>query len=128
MEQPTAEEFSFPFSQELDLQHDEMFAFRNDNRNTYNLRNRKDPLTDGIPPSLQPTPPDPRASNNPPPIRLVYGGQQNQNQGNVPTILRNLGWSKEKYNVVEDLKRTKANISTIMRSSYEDIGSYKGLP
>ena len=26
-QQPKSEEFSFPFSQELDLQHDEMFAF-----------------------------------------------------------------------------------------------------
>ena len=49
VEQPGSEEFLFPFSQEPDLQHDEMFAFQNDNQNTYNLRNRKDPLTDGIP-------------------------------------------------------------------------------
>lgn len=64
-EKPVGEKFSFSFSQELDIQHDEMFAFRNDNRNTYNLRNRKEPLIDGIPPGLQPTPPDLRASNNP---------------------------------------------------------------
>ena len=75
VEQPASEEFSFPFSQEPDLQHDEMFSFQNDNRNTYNLRNRKDPLRDGIPPGLQPSPLDPRASNNLPPVRLVYGGQ-----------------------------------------------------
>ena len=31
VEQPTGEEFSFPFSEEPNLQHDEMFAFRNDN-------------------------------------------------------------------------------------------------
>ena len=75
VEQLESKEFSFPFSQEPNVQHDEMFSFRNDNQNTYNLRNRKDPLTDGIPPSLQPTPLDPRESNNPPPVRLVYGGQ-----------------------------------------------------
>ena len=77
VEQPTREEFSFPFSQEPDLQHDKMFSFCNDNRNTYNLRSRKEPLKDGIPLALQPTPPDPRASNSLPPIRLVYRGQQN---------------------------------------------------
>ena len=79
VEQLASEEFSFAFSQEPDFQQDEMFSFCNDNLNTYNLRNRKDPLTDGIPPALQPTPLDPRASNNPPPIRPEYGGQQNQN-------------------------------------------------
>ena len=68
-------------------------------------------MTNGIPLGLKPTPPDARASNNLPPVRLVYGGQQNQNQGNVPTILKNLAWSTKKYNVVEDSKRTKANIS-----------------
>ena len=68
-------------------------------------------MTDEIPPALQPTPPDPRASNNPPPVRPVYGGKQNQNQGNVPTILKNPAWSTKKYNAVEDLKRTKANMS-----------------
>jgi hypothetical protein len=75
VEQPISEEFSFPFSQEQDLQHDEMFTFHNDNQNTYNLRNRKDPLMDGIPLALQPAPPDPRASNNLPPIRPMYGGK-----------------------------------------------------
>ena len=75
MEQLENEEFSFPFSQELDLQHDEIFSFQNDNKNTFNLRNRKDPLIDGIPPGLQPTPPNPRASNNTPLVRPVYGGQ-----------------------------------------------------
>ena len=75
VEQPVGEEFSLPFSQELDLQHDKMFSFHNDNWNTYNLRSRKEPLTDGIPPTLQPTPPDLRASNNLPPIRPVYGEQ-----------------------------------------------------
>ncbi len=44
VEQLASEEFSFPFSQELDLQHDEMLSFHNDNYNMYNLRNRKDPL------------------------------------------------------------------------------------
>ena len=29
----------------------------------------------------------------------------------MPTILKNPSWSTEKYNVVEDLKRTKANMS-----------------
>ena len=77
VEQLVSEEFSFSFSQEPDLQHDEMFAFWNDNQNTYNLKNTKDPLMDRIPPALQPTSPDPKASNNLPPIRLVYGGQQN---------------------------------------------------
>ena len=81
-----------------------MFAFHNDNRNPYNLKNRKDPLTDGIPPGLQPTPPDPRANNNPLPIRPPPPGQQNQNQGNIPTILKNPAWYAEKYNAVEDLK------------------------
>ncbi len=52
---------------------------------------------DGIPPALRPTPLDPRASNNPIPIRPSYGGQQNQNQGNVSTILKNATWSTEKY-------------------------------
>ena len=74
MEQPANEEFSFPFSQEPDIQHDEIFSFRNDNRNTYNLRSRKEPLTDGIPLGLQPTPPDLRVSNNPAPIKPPYGG------------------------------------------------------
>ena len=68
-------------------------------------------MTDGIPLGLQPTPPNPRASNNPPLVRPVYGGKQNQNQVNVPTILRNPAWSTQKYNVVEDFKRTKANMS-----------------
>ena len=77
IEQPKSEEFSFPFSQEPDLENDEMFSFCNDNPNIYNLRNRKDPFTNGIPLTLQPTPPNPRESNNLPPIRLVYGGQQN---------------------------------------------------
>lgn len=111
VEQPTREEFSFPFSQELDLQHDEMFSFQNDNQNAYNLRNRNDPFIYGIPLGLQPNPPNPRASKNPPPVRLVYGGQQNQNQGNVPTILKNPSWSTKKYNAIEDLKKTKANMS-----------------
>ena len=111
VEQPTSEEFSFPFGEEPNLQHDEMFAFRNGNRNTYNLKNRKDPLMDGIPPALQPTPPNSRENNNSPPIRPVYGGQQNQNQVNVPTILKNPTLSTEKYSVIEDLKRTKANMS-----------------
>ena len=39
VEQLAAEEFSFPFCQEPDLQHDEMFSFQNENQNTYNLRN-----------------------------------------------------------------------------------------
>lgn len=30
---------------------------------------------------------------------------------NVPTILKNPTWSTKKYNVVEDLKKTKANMS-----------------
>ena len=96
MEQPASEEFSFPFSQEPDLQHDEMFSFRNDNQNTYNLKNRKDPLMDGIPPTLQPTPLDPRASKNLPPIRLLYRGKKNHNQVNVQTILKNPTWSTKK--------------------------------
>ena len=75
MEQPVSEELSFPFSQEPDLQHDEMFSFCNDNRNTCNLKNRKDPLKDGIPLALQPTPLDPRATNNLEPIRPTYGVQ-----------------------------------------------------
>ena len=29
----------------------------------------------------------------------------------MPTILKNPAWSTEKYNVVEDLKKTKANMS-----------------
>ena len=111
MEQPIAKEFSFPFSQEPDLQHDEMFSFQNDNWNTYNLRNRKDPLKDGAPPSLQITPPNPRVSKNPPLVRPVYGGQQNQNQGNIPTIWKNPACYTENYNALEDLKRTKANMS-----------------
>ena len=111
VEQLESEEFAFPFCQVPDLQHDEMFSFRNDNRNTYNLKNWKDPLTDRIPLGLQPTPVDQRASNNMPPVRLIYGGQQNQNQVNVPTILKNPAWSTEKYNAVEDLKKTKANMS-----------------
>ena len=74
VEQLASEEFSFPFSQEPNFQHDEMFSFCNDNQNTYNLRNRKDPLMDRIPLGLQPTPPNPRASNNLPLVRPVYGG------------------------------------------------------
>ena len=66
---------------------------------------------DGIPLGLQPTPPDPTASNNPPLVRPIYGGQQNQNQGNVPTILKIPACCTKKYNVVEDLKGTKANMS-----------------
>lgn len=61
-------------------------------------------MNDGIPLELQPTPPDPRESNNLVPIRLPYGGQQNQNQPNVPKILKNLAWSTEKYSVEKDLK------------------------
>ena len=30
---------------------------------------------------------------------------------NIPTILKNPTWSTEKYNAIEDLKRTKANMS-----------------
>ncbi len=127
VEQQENEEFSFPFSQEPDLRHDEMFAFQNDNRNTYNLRNKRD----GIPPGLQPTPPDPRASNNPPLVRPAQGGPQYQNQVNIPTILKNLSWSTEKYNAVEDLKKKKGQyvhvrhvieLSTTKRSTHEDIG------
>ena len=29
---------------------------------------------------------------------------------NVPTILKNSTWSTKKYNAIEDLKRTKANM------------------
>ena len=50
-------------------------------------------MTDKIPPALQPTHPDSRVSNNLVPIRTLYGGQHNQNQGNVPTILKNPTWS-----------------------------------
>lgn len=60
-------------------------------------------MTDGIPPALQPTPIDARETNNPIPIRAPYGGKQNQNQGNVPAILKNPAWSTEKYSVVGDL-------------------------
>ena len=70
----------------------------------YNLRSRKEPLIDGIPPALQPTPPNLRASNSLVPVRPPYGGQQNQNQGNIPIILKNHAWSTEKYSAVEDLK------------------------
>ena len=110
-EQSTGDKFSFPFSQELDIQHKEVFFFYNDSWNTYILKSKKDSLTDGIPLALQPTPPNPRASNNPPPVRLPPTGQQNQNQGNVLTILKNPTWSTKKYSVVEDLKWNKANIS-----------------
>jgi len=51
-----------------------MFAFQNDNRNTYNLQSQKEPMIDGIPLVLQPTSPDPRETNNPVPIRPPYGG------------------------------------------------------
>lgn len=81
-----------------------MFAFCDDNQNIYNLRSRKDPLTDRIPPSLQPTPPNPRENNNLSPIKPPPTGQQNQNQVNVPTILENPAWSTKKYSLVEDLK------------------------
>lgn len=37
MEQQANKEFSFPFSQELDTQLEEMFSFWNDNQNTYKL-------------------------------------------------------------------------------------------
>lgn len=102
--QPTNEEFSFPFSQEPDIHHDEMFSFHNDNQNTYNIQNRKEPLTDGIPPRIQTTPPDLRVSNNLAPIRAPYGGQQNQNQAIVRIIMKNLAWSTAKYSAVEELK------------------------
>ena len=75
VEPPASKEFSFQFSQEPNLQHDEMFSFHNDNQNTYNLRNKKESFTNGIPPALQPTPPDLRESNNPAPIMPPYGGQ-----------------------------------------------------
>ena len=68
-------------------------------------------MTNGIPLALQPTPLDLRASNYLMLVRPPYGGQQNQNQGNVPTILKNPTWSTEEYSAVEDLKITKANIS-----------------
>ena len=51
---------------------------------------------DGIPPSSQPTPPNPRDNNNSAPIRLTFGGQQNQNQVNVTIMLKNLAWSTKK--------------------------------
>ena len=54
-----------------------MFSFRNDIQNTYNLRSRKEPMPDKIPLALQPTSPDPRASNNLVLIRPLYGGKQN---------------------------------------------------
>lgn len=111
MEQLAGEEFSFPFSQELEIQHEKIFTFCNDNQNTFNLRSRKDPLIDGIPPTLQPALLDPRVSENPPLVRPPPARQKNQNQGNVPTILKNLAWSMEKYNAMEDLKWTKANMS-----------------
>lgn len=88
-----------------------MLAFHNDNHNTYNLRNQREPITDGIPLALHPKPPNLRANNNLVPTRAPYIGQQNQNQGNMPTILKNPIWATGKYNAVEDLKRTKANIS-----------------
>ena len=75
VEQFPNEEFSFPFSQELDIQLEKMFTCHNDNQNTYNLRSRKEPKKNRIIWALQPTPPNLRASNNPIPIRLVYGGQ-----------------------------------------------------
>lgn len=111
MEQPTSEEFTFPFSQELNPQSEEMLAFQNDNQNTYNLRNQREPMIDGIPPTLHPKPPNKRTNKNPVTTRAPYIGQKNQNQGNIPTILKNPIWATEKYNTVEDLKRTKANMS-----------------
>ena len=68
-------------------------------------------MTDGIPPRLQSTPLDPRKNNNLIPPREPYVGQKIQNEGNIPTILKNPGWSSEKYSVVEELKKTKENIS-----------------
>ena len=61
-------------------------------------------MIDKIPPTLQPTPPDLRVSKNLVPIKPSYGGKHNQNQGNVPTILKNPTWSTKKYSAVEDLK------------------------
>ncbi len=51
---------------------------------------------DEIPPILQPTPLDPKENNNLPLVRPVQGGQQYQNQVNIPTILKNPAWSTEK--------------------------------
>ena len=90
MEQPASEEFTFPFSQEFDPQREEMLVFQNDNWNTYNLHNQTEPMTDGIPPTLHPTPPNPRANKNLVPTRAPYVWKQIKNQGNAPTILKNL--------------------------------------
>ena len=75
MEQPTSEEFTFPFSQESYPQPEEMLAFQNDNRNNYNLCNRMKHMTNGIPLALHPTPPNPRANNNPVPTKAPYVGK-----------------------------------------------------
>lgn len=70
-----------------------------------------EPMTYVIPHVLHLTSPDPRAYKNPIPTRAPYIGKQNQNQENVPTILKSPIWATEKYSVVEDIKRTIANMS-----------------
>ena len=67
-------------------------------------------MTDGIPHALHLASIDPRANKNLVPTKAPCVGKQNQNQGNMPTILKNLRWETKKYNAVEDLKRTKATM------------------
>ena len=79
MEEQVNEEFTFPFSQESNPQLEEMISFWNDNRNTYNLWNQKEPITNGIPLMLQPMSLDRRTNRNLVHIRAPYVGQKNQN-------------------------------------------------
>ena len=53
-------------------------------------------MIDGIPPTLHPTPPNPKYNNNLVPTKAPYIGKKNQNQGNVPTILKNPIWTTKK--------------------------------
>ena len=75
MEQPTSEEFTFPFSQESYPQPEEMLAFQNDNQNTCNLHNQREPMTNGIPLVFHPTPPNLRGNDNLIPTREPYIGE-----------------------------------------------------
>ena len=81
-------EFMFPLNQEIELEVAQMFTYHNENRNTYNLCNQKEPLMDCIPPRSHPMPLDSSKRNNPMSPQAPFEGVHPFN--NPPTMLRNL--------------------------------------
>ena len=57
-------EFLLPFNHEVELEVVEIFSFRNNNRNTYDLCSLKEPLSDVIPLGSHPMPSDTSTSKN----------------------------------------------------------------